>query len=421
MRLMKTNKYSDIELPGTTYVPPNLETDPRTGLSLIRPMLKHCSELDDSIVHWCSKVVKTNRHGNNDNRILIVSDEALYLAHNNSYLSISRCIRVNDIAAIVVQPVGDCTAWFNFTVPSQYDMRLKITDFANLVPVLQTLHTYITRSPLNISHSSTFDVKKLRLQKPKGFQLDILHLKTKQALARALQLKVEMQKQQQQMQGTSPTKGTPKAGEHSKLKLDGLPQSVDGFDFDPRLNLNFVKPSVVEQHKPHQKKYEILDSCCVYWFGFLAKRRKLGSDKKQVLIVSDDTLYTMSHPSLNITRCIPVVQIEDIVQQKNTCTISIQVAKQQEVRGTLVGSLEELHHVLKVVKACNQPTAAPLPLTTVDVLPTCSKPEESNERGSMTALKTKKAVLFSLQQMAKLLAEQEGESQKQLLKTLPAI
>eukprot|EP01010_Urceolus_cornutus_P002291 NODE_291_length_1837_cov_308.098993_g234_i0.p1 GENE.NODE_291_length_1837_cov_308.098993_g234_i0~~NODE_291_length_1837_cov_308.098993_g234_i0.p1 ORF type:complete len:522 (-),score=139.95 NODE_291_length_1837_cov_308.098993_g234_i0:191-1756(-) len=150
-----------------------LRDDPRTGLHLIRigriPGFTNSLFAGDPLLHYVEKVVKWNHKHQRDARILLVSNDCMYLTHFNGKMG--RCILIENIGLIGCPPDvaenGKCNILFQ--VPSEYDCLLEVHTpdrREKLVHVITTIYSCKTAQTLEVTQKLFAE----QLDKPKSWK-----------------------------------------------------------------------------------------------------------------------------------------------------------------------------------------------------------------------------------------------------------
>eukprot|EP01064_Diplonema_japonicum_P002650 TRINITY_DN11698_c0_g2_i2.p1 TRINITY_DN11698_c0_g2~~TRINITY_DN11698_c0_g2_i2.p1 ORF type:complete len:202 (+),score=45.01 TRINITY_DN11698_c0_g2_i2:97-702(+) len=136
-----------------------------------------------ALIHYMNPVNKISSKGKKQNRILLLSNNALYLTEVDS--TVKRCVPVKDITQVVVAPASGC---IGFRISKEYDILLELNSqdpakevhyLLNILKVLyqkeQTgiLGTWVRQVDGVKKRAKPFDPP-LLMSKPKGFKLTLV-------------------------------------------------------------------------------------------------------------------------------------------------------------------------------------------------------------------------------------------------------
>jgi hypothetical protein len=168
-----------------------LKADPRTGLEIIdipADHEKYFRDLKGCLIHWFGVVDKYNRVYKIQKRVAIVSDQCIYLCRTDG--SITRCVNIQAIQEILLT---EQTA-IGFRVgPPDFDMLIAVDTVQEreaIVHIVSKVFWSLVGQDLVIRRlsgdSGEAVSQNLQLTKPKGWQPNIIPMKTTKALSKLL-------------------------------------------------------------------------------------------------------------------------------------------------------------------------------------------------------------------------------------------
>eukprot|EP01065_Artemidia_motanka_P024665 TRINITY_DN29571_c0_g1_i1.p1 TRINITY_DN29571_c0_g1~~TRINITY_DN29571_c0_g1_i1.p1 ORF type:complete len:571 (+),score=167.36 TRINITY_DN29571_c0_g1_i1:65-1777(+) len=179
-----------------------MDVDPRTGLAIlslkdpqyVKFRKTFGTDMDNRMLHWIGEVKKVNRHWNEDKRILIVSDECLYLCLASDG-NTTRCVRIGEIQELIEtrpdaqDPSSELRIALRLTqnegMDGKYDLLFKVASVqqkADVIRVVDRCHLRLRGEPLHrrpLDHSSGEDLAEaLTLKKPKQWHNEVQRIAT---------------------------------------------------------------------------------------------------------------------------------------------------------------------------------------------------------------------------------------------------
>eukprot|EP01062_Namystynia_karyoxenos_P062578 TRINITY_DN55481_c0_g1_i1.p1 TRINITY_DN55481_c0_g1~~TRINITY_DN55481_c0_g1_i1.p1 ORF type:complete len:654 (+),score=201.08 TRINITY_DN55481_c0_g1_i1:85-1962(+) len=162
-----------------------LTVDPRTGLRLAeipKEYKKNFADLEGSIIHWFGEVQKVNRKFAAQPRVLIITDQCLYMCTKEG--DITRCVQVKDIPEMIVDPELDTHVALvvkpvdekGVPIP-EYDMLFSVhskVDYDDICSILDKVSVHQRGQPIPrrvLRGSKLSDPNVVNLQKPTNWRL----------------------------------------------------------------------------------------------------------------------------------------------------------------------------------------------------------------------------------------------------------
>ena len=168
-----------------------LKADPRTGLEILDIPSEHekyFRDLKGCIIHWFGTVDKYNRVYKVQKRVAIFTDECIYLCRTDG--GITRCVHIQAIQEMLLT---EQTA-IGFRVgPPDFDMLVAVETVQareDIVHIVSKVYWSLTGQDLVIRRlsgdSGEAVSQNLQLTKPKGWQPNIVPMKTTKALTKLM-------------------------------------------------------------------------------------------------------------------------------------------------------------------------------------------------------------------------------------------
>eukprot|EP00759_Apiculatamorpha_spiralis_P030848 PhF_6_TR32416/c0_g1_i1/m.48098 len=157
--------------------------DVRSGLRIVSvPPNAHSNfaKLDGALIHSFHFITKTNGERKIENRVLIVSDNAVYVCTLDS--GITRCILTKQIQSLFISQENNCNLGVKTTL-AEYDMYITFPSFKQRDEVIALLVTTTwvfmgCRLPVRKTATDAELFETLELAKPRGWVLRITPIKS---------------------------------------------------------------------------------------------------------------------------------------------------------------------------------------------------------------------------------------------------
>jgi len=119
---------------------------------LIQKMMQKAG---DTEVVFADSVVKVNKRTKMQERILLITENAIYNVDKNVNYKVKRRILIKDVGSIVVSTFAD--NFFLIRVPSEYDYFLVSSKKTEIILRLLTTYQRLTGEPLEVEFLNNFE------------------------------------------------------------------------------------------------------------------------------------------------------------------------------------------------------------------------------------------------------------------------
>jgi hypothetical protein len=252
--------------------------DPRFGLKFIEIPVEYryrFASLENAVLYWFGAVKKygtpskiTGKYGMEE-RVVIVSDKALYVTKPNS--EVTRCMKLQMLKALctnlTVKKDGEEAFLIIKMEQPDYDLYVGGPDLEQLVKVLRALFHSLSKGrelPLRNVNAPTDAAVDLQLNRPEGFSMSMVVPTTKLPLKKALDVFAEKHGIRLTTTGTAETiRGSPSTtkivnGGSSANASFASPNKAEKADTLTRFMLAIGLPNTLKSLKKQLVDFEVL-------------------------------------------------------------------------------------------------------------------------------------------------------------------